>query len=261
MYVNVSLHDVTPFFKDEVAAIMDLIHNLGVTKGTILVVPEFHGRALLRPESGFTSWLRGLEQGGWEIVLHGLTHYEPVLQQRVSTKHPVVQYLVSRCYTDGEGEFYRLPGAAARVRIQNGLSVMAACGLAPAGFIAPAWLLSEESRAVLNEFDFSFTTTLSGVIDIRSGFFQRAPVVAFSSRSALRATLSRFVAPFLANRWAGQELVRLVLHPLDARRPAIMELIIKLCRRMLACRRPVTIGEYLAESGKERERQWMRGIE
>lgn len=214
---------------------------------------------MLRPDSRFTCWLRELKKGGWEIVLHGLTHYEPVLHHHVATKHPVVQYLVSRCYTNGEGEFYRLPGVAARVRIQKGLSVLAACGLKPAGFIAPAWLLSEESRAVLNEFEFDFTTTLGGVIDIRSGVFQRAPTVAFSSRSVLRATLSRFVVPFLANRWEGQELVRLVLHPLDACRPAIMELIEKLCRRMLACRRPVTIGEYLFETGKERERLYLRG--
>lgn len=245
MYLNVSLHDITPRFEAEAGYLLEQIRQSGVLKGSILVVPNFHGLALLRPESAFVNRIKELAGSGWEIVLHGLTHKEPVLHHDRREGHPVIQYFVSRWYTNGEGEFYRLSGTAARARIYKGLSILAACGLKPAGFIAPAWLLNKESVAALNEFNFTFTTTLGGITDLCSGAFYPAPAITFSSRSFLRAILSRLFVPFLAGYWERQELVRLVLHPLDARSPAIMEIIKKLCRRMLAFRRLVTIREYL----------------
>jgi len=252
VYVNVSLHDVTPHYESEIRLLFSLIRQAGVAKGAILVVPNYHGISLMRPESALACWLRELAGDGWEIVLHGLTHFEPALSRNGSRGNPVAQYLVSRWYTNGEGEFYRLAGAAARARLQKGLSVLAACGLNPSGFIAPAWLLGEESATVLGEFNFAFTTLLGGVCDLKSGAFYRAPAVVFSSRSFLRAVLSRMIVPVLAGYWGRRELVRLVLHPLDARRPAIMEIIERLCQGMLACRRQVTIGEYLAATRKEK---------
>ncbi|OAT87114.1 DUF2334 domain-containing protein [Desulfotomaculum copahuensis] len=250
MFVNVSLHDVTPAYEAEIKCLFDLIRGAGVTRGSMLVVPDFHGRAPLEADAAFAGWLRARAADGWEVVLHGLTHTEaPDCIDRGTCG----QKLISRYYTNGEGEFYRLSGLAARTRIESGLAVLTACRLAPAGFVAPAWLLGGRARAVLDEFNFSFTTTLTGIHDLKSGVYHAAPALCFSSRSSWRAALSRQVVPVLAAFWSRRLMVRLVLHPADARQSAILNLAARLLRGMLACRRQVTIGEYLerAKTGRE----------
>ncbi|MBE3588514.1 MAG: polysaccharide deacetylase family protein [Thermoanaerobacteraceae bacterium] len=249
MYLNVSIHDVTPVFALEIKCLLDFIRRLGVYRGTILVVPDFHGSAPLEPGTPFAAWLRSLAGEGWEMVLHGLTHQEPARREQTGRGGPL-QYLVSRWYTSGEGEFYRLSGKAARERIERGLAILKGCGIAPAGFIAPAWLLSRESRAVLKDFrDFAFTTTLTGIHHLQSGSFYAVPAVTFSSRSSGRVFLSRLVVPLLAGLAGRRDMVRLVLHPADARQPSILRMAGHLCRSLLLSRRQVTIGEYLQLSG------------
>ncbi|MBE3588553.1 MAG: polysaccharide deacetylase family protein [Thermoanaerobacteraceae bacterium] len=247
MYVNVSLHDVSPVFAAEMKYLVDFIRGLGVSRGTILVVPDFHGCSPLIPGSPFVTWLDSLASGGWEMVLHGLTHKEPAGRESRRENNPF-RYMVSRWYTSGEGEFYRLSGREARERVERGLAILKGCGIEPAGFIAPAWLLSKGSYQILKQFPFAFTTTLAGIHDLRTGSFYPVPAVSFSSRSPVRVNLSRLFVPLLAGLAGSREMVRLVLHPADARHPAIMEIARRICRRMLECRRTVTIGEYLEEA-------------
>lgn len=261
MYVNVSLHDVTPGYEEEIRRLHDLVRRSGFLQGTFLVVPNFHGLVRLRPEDALVGWLRELATEGWEIALHGLCHYETPQPRSGPLASRVLEYLISRWYTSGEGEFYRLSRQVARARIQKGLSVLEECGLKPAGFVAPAWLMGEEARLALGEFAFKFTTSFNGIYDLNYGTFYHAPAITFSSRSPLRANLSRVVVPALAKCWWGREMVRLVLHPLDARRPAIMEDIKRLCQKMLAFRSQVTIREYLGEKAGGENHRCLEGME
>lgn len=247
VYINVSLHDVTPAFEAEVRYLLDLIRQRGIFRGTLLVVPDFHGRACLKPESAIVQRITALASQGWEIALHGLTHRESFSRKTNTAQTSFLQYAISRWYTNGEGEFYRLSGIQTRARINKGLLILTACRLKPDGFVAPAWLMSKEVYPVLEEFDFMFTTTLTGIHDLQHGAYYPAPALAFSSRSAGRVLLSHLVVPVVENFWRRQELLRLVLHPLDARRPSILKVIDRLCQKMLAYRRPVTIREYLQE--------------
>lgn len=250
MFVNVSLHDVTPAYEAEIKSLFGLIREAGVTRGSMLVVPDFHGRAPLEPESAFVDWLRARAADGWEVVLHGLTHAEA---PDGIDRGTFGQQLVSRYYTNREGEFYRLSGRDARIRIESGLAMLTTCRLKTAGFVAPAWLLGGRARAVLDEFNFSFTTALTGIHDLESDIFHAAPALCFSSRSPWRVALSRLVVPVLAGFWSRRLMVRLVLHPADAHQSAILNLTVRLLRGMLAYRRQITIGEYLEQAKTGRE--------
>ncbi|MCL6448788.1 MAG: DUF2334 domain-containing protein [Armatimonadetes bacterium] len=245
MYVNVSLHDVAPGTEAETEYLLTFVRRLGFPCGTLLVTPDFHGQGLLTPEGGLARRLAARAEEGWEIALHGLTHREPVPARPAGWKFSPLQFVLSRWYTDGEGEFYRLGGAEARARIEKGVAILAACRLEPAGFVAPAWLLSKESLAALGEFNFLFTTTLTGLYDLRRGLFYPAPALVFSSRSAPRAFLSRLAVPALAGFRRRRELLRLALHPADAWRPAVLRTITGLAQKLLAGRRPVTLAGYL----------------
>lgn len=253
MYVNFALHDVTPQFNTELKHLLKIIRQSGSLRGTLLIVPDYHEKGSLSPNCPFTKWLRALADDGWEIVLHGYNHLEPRFTR--TGKLSPGKFMISRFYTNGEGEFYQLTAAQARERITRGLSVLKNCGLAPKGFIAPAWLLSQESRSVLNEFNFLFTTTLTGIIELKSGAVHQAPAVSFSSRSFLRSVLSRLIVPAIARYSLRNDLVRLVLHPSDARDPAIMELVERLFHQWLYVRRQVTISEYL--DLKSRDVGWL----
>lgn len=255
MYVNISLHDVTPKFQNELEHLLKIIRQSGSAQGTLLVIPDYHGNGPLTPQSPFTQWLRTLSDDGWEIVLHGYNHCEARTRFTHANKLSPARFVVSRLYTRGEGEFYQLTAAEARERISRGLSILKECGLAPKGFIAPAWLLSQESRSVLNEFNFLFTTTLTGIIELKSGTVHPVPAVSFSSRSYFRSLLSRMMVPAIARYSLRHDLVRLVLHPPDARNPAIIELVERLIHQWLYTRRQVTISEYLRE--KSRDAGWL----
>ncbi len=243
MYVNFSLHDVTPKFSAELKHLIRIIRQSGSVRGTLLVVPDYHENGPLTPGSPFTKWLRALSADGWEIALHGYSHREPEFVR--AGKPSPGKFVMSRLYTNGEGEFYQLTAAQARERVTRGLSILKECGLTPKGFIAPAWLLSRESRPVLDEFNFLFTTTLTGIIELKSGAVHQAPAVSFSSRSFFRSLLSRLIVPTIAKYNLRNDLVRFVLHPSDARDPAIIELVQRLLHQQLYVRRRVTISEYL----------------
>ncbi|MBC7325260.1 MAG: DUF2334 domain-containing protein [Moorella sp. (in: Bacteria)] len=247
MYVNVSLHDVAPGTEPETEYLLAFARRLGFPRGTLLVTPDFHGQGFLTPGGNLARRLTALAEEGWEIALHGLTHCESFPARPAGRKFSPLQFVISRWYTDREGEFYRLSAAEASARIEKGLAILAACRLEPAGFVAPAWLLSKESLAALGEFNFLFTTTLTGLYDLRRRLFYPAPALVFSSRSVPRAFFSRLAVPALAGVWRRRELLRLALHPADARHPAVLRTIAGLAQKILAGRRPVTLAAYLRE--------------
>ena len=62
-----------------------------------------------------------------------------------------MQKLTTRVYTADEGEFYDLDRADAATLVNRGNAELRELGFTPRGFIAPAWLLSEEAETALRE--------------------------------------------------------------------------------------------------------------
>ena len=90
---------------------------------------------------------------------------------------------------------------------------------------------------------------MTGIWELHSGQYHPAPAVSFSSRSFLRVTLSRLFAPLMTSCCRRRDLVRLELHPADARHPAVLETINLICAGKINTRHRITIGEYLRIKG------------
>ena len=238
-YFNVSLHDITPAREQEARTLLSLCESCGITRGTLLVVPNFHGQYPLR-QHPLAQWLQTLARNGWEIALHGQEHLmsEP-------TRLTLLQRLIAHHYTDREGEFFLLSGEDARRRLTQGLAMLKECGLQPSGFVAPAWLMSRETVQVLAQLPLSFATTLDRVYDLKNGRRRFAPVQAFSSRSPdriLASAVSGWLAGYL---WKGLPFVRVALHPSDLASPLIMRTAERLLRRLARQRACLLFEEYL----------------
>lgn len=204
----VVLHDVAPQTWDAYGPFVALADRLGVPL-TLLVVPDFHHDGDLRRHPRFVAALDARLARGDEIALHGYFHAddEPL-------RGGPIDYFMRRVYTH-EAEFYRLDGAATRYRLQQGLELFATFGWHPAGFVAPAWLLNDDTRRALDDLPLRYTSTVTSVVDLRSGRSHRAPAITWSARSAWRRGLSQLVNSTLLHWHDKAPLLRLGLHPVD----------------------------------------------
>ena len=211
--VAIGLHDVSPATWPECERLLELVRSVGADAPvTLLVVPDFHHRA---PIDAPSSWRhvvdRALERGA-EIALHGLWHLDD------GGRSPTFRASLARRFlTAGEAEFAALGAAEARARIDSGLRMLRACGWEAAGFVPPAWQISDAARSVLPDFGFRYTTTLRTITALPTGPRLAVPCLGFSSRSRMRRALSL--------RWNRRQLaklrrapaLRIALHPIDAR--------------------------------------------
>ncbi len=238
-YFNVSIHDISPAREDEARALLQLCEECGVRRGTLLVVPDFHGQHPLNCRLSLVSWLQKLAGAGWEIALHGCEHRMPeaahlTFRQRLITHH----------YTDREGEFYLLKGSDAYARIARGLQIMRMCGLEPDGFVAPAWLMNQETLPVLEQFPFTFATSLGHLFDLKRRLRYFLPVKAYSSRSPGRVLVSAAYCNLSRPLWQRLPLIRLALHPSDLHSPLIARTAKNLLGQLARKRTCMPLGEY-----------------
>jgi len=216
------------------------IGRAGVSKCSLLVVPDYHrtGRSLGDP--AFTEWLHDLDTQGHEIVIHGFYH-QRARRPGESTR----QKLVSRVYTADEGEFYDLDYDEALRLIRDAQNEFVAHGFHPAGFIAPAWLISAEAERAAIDAGFRYTTTLRAVRDFASGEEIRSQSLVYSLRSGWRCRLSLLWNRMLFSCLTSNSLLRLGLHPPDIDHPRIWRQINAFLDRALDDRRPMTYQEWL----------------
>jgi predicted deacetylase len=232
-FLCVSIHDVAPATWAGCEALARAIAEVADIPLTWLVVPRYHGRDddSAAMEQGLSAYLAR----GHELALHGYTHLDPA---------PVGGGLRSRflrgVYTTREGEFSALPAAEARRRIRLGLDWFAARGWPVSGFVAPAWLLGPGAWEALREFPFEYTTTFSHFHLQQSGARVWSPSLVYAARN--RA--GRFFTPLAADAGAAllarAPLVRLSLHPPDARHPRLLHHAQRLIERLLAQRAAIT---------------------
>lgn len=238
----VSFHDLAPHCRRAAEEFALRAGRLGVARISFLLVPRWHGVEPIGERPSFVSFVHELAAQGHEICLHGETHRDDAAPAR-----GLVARVIARHYTAGEGEFYGLGGAAAAAKIDRGLAALRDLGLAPRGFVAPAWLLSPAARRVLVARGFAYTTTWGTLDLLPQDLRLPAPALVWSSRSPGRRALSRAVvrARFFACRRAS--LLRIAVHPGDLADPGIRRGLLGFLERAAAERRPRTYLEVVAD--------------
>lgn len=227
----VSIHDVSPWTRPAVEAMLADLASAGLGVTSLLVVPDHHHRGAVADDAAFLDWLRSLEAGGHEIVLHGFYHRRE--------RRPGGGWwgrLITEHYTAGEGEFFDLARDEARRRLDAGRAMLARAGLDVPGFIAPAWLLGAEAEQAAREAGFAYTTRLGGVLDLRSGAWTASQSLVYSVRSGWRRAVSLRWNALLAARLRSRPLARLGLHPPDWSHEAIRMQALALARAAAADR-------------------------
>ncbi|MDP9003669.1 MAG: polysaccharide deacetylase family protein [Verrucomicrobiota bacterium] len=238
----VSLHDVAPPTRAASEKIIAELSHHGVPVCSLLVVPNYHHRGSSTEDRGFVLWLQDLEAQGHEIVIHGYFHQRPR-----GDREDVRAKLLTRFYTNDEGEFYDLDYEEALRRIIRAREEFTRAGLRPRGFIAPAWLLGPEAERAATEAEMEYTTRLTGVRDLRSGDNFPARTLAYSVRNGWRRAVSRLWNAALVHQLAGASLARVSIHPPDLEHPEIWEQILKLTDRLRENRKATTYRDWVAE--------------
>jgi predicted deacetylase len=234
----VSIHDVAPATWADCLRLWQAVRAVADLPLTWLVVPRYHGDPAAPPE--YEAALEQLLARGHELALHGYLHQDTGPAPRTPR-----QLFLRRVFTQAEGEFAALPVQQARRRLRLGQQWFAARGWPLHGFVPPAWLLGEGAWTALRETPLHYTTTLRRFYCLGT---QAASVPALSLVYAARNGAGRFCSRLaldaLLPLQAGQPLVRLSLHPRDARHPELLRHLQGLLASLLSGRQPLTKAAY-----------------
>jgi uncharacterized protein len=236
----VSLHDVSPHTREECDAILKDLAARGVPRVSLLVIPDHHHRGHMQADPDFVSWLREQAGAGHEVVIHGYYH-----QRARRAGESAKDKLTTRIYTADEGEFYDLGRPEATALVTRARAEFEQLGFAPAGFIAPAWLLSGEAENALHDLHIAYTTRLASVTDLESGTTHRSQSLVWSVRSGWRRWTSLRWNSFLFRRLVSSPLLRISIHPVDLQHAGIWQQIGELVSEALADREPLTYHAWL----------------
>lgn len=238
----VSLHDVSPLTRSRCERIVEELKTIGATSLSLLVIPNHHDRGHVRADEALCTWLRARAADGHEIVTHGYFHRRARQRQE-----SLVQKLTTRVYTADEGEFYDLDRPAAATLVRRGNAELRELGLQPRGFIAPAWLLSDEAETALRELGCEYTTRLKTVTDIQSNAQHDSQSLCWSVRAAWRRAISLAWNAHLYRRLEQTPLMRVAVHPPDIDHPAIWRQICALISDALRTRTPMTYLDWVTQ--------------
>jgi predicted deacetylase len=215
----VSLHDVAPAKLEDCRRALDFLAQQCVGPVSLLVVPHYHGLSWADREHDFLDFMRSRVSIGDEVVLHGFTH-----RDTAAAGTGVRDWLERRVCTAGEGEFSRLDTSTARTRILKGLAVLRSAGWSPSGFVAPAWLMSQGTVEALESLPFQYYSTRTAICHLKSDRVIQAPSLVVSTRDCGRRALSRAWNQALLALRHDAPVLRVALHPVDFRYPAIVRL-------------------------------------
>ena len=246
----VSVHDVAPSTRSAADKIVNELARCGVTKCSLLVVPNYHHTGEAMADHDFVRWLRDVEAAGHEVVIHGFFHQRPR-----AAKEGWRARAWTRWYTRGEGEFFDLPYDEALRRILTARDQFAAAGLKPRGFIAPAWLLGREGERAAADAEMEYTTRLNTVCDLRTGDTVSARSLVYSVSKPWRRTTSLCWNGALQRVMADAPLLRLGIHPPDLQHSAIWRQITRIARAQAESRIATTYRDWVAERRASSARQ------
>jgi predicted deacetylase len=236
----VSVHDVAPCTREASARIIEALQRAGVRTTSVLVVPDYHREGSATEDKNFVSWLRELEARGYEIVIHGYFHERP---RRAG--EGITEKLMTRFYTQDEGEFFDLDYDEAFARITRARDEFEAVHLSPIGFVAPAWLLNHASERAARDAGMQYTTRIDSVLDLLTGDRELTRSLVYSTRSKWRRTVSLGWNAALARSLEMRELARLSIHPADFEAPKIWAQILQFIQRFARTRNATTYRDWI----------------
>jgi len=238
--VSLVLHDVAPATQQACQRLIEIAESFGMhVPLTLLVVPRYHGATPIDRHSPFREWIDKRIAAGDELALHGFTHLD---DQPTPTN--LKGWIARRLLTAGEGEFAALSASAARIRLEAGLALFAACGWKCTGFVPPAWQISAEALgevAKLRE-AFLYTSRFSRVTHLPTNENVSIPSICFSARSALRRGLSVAWNDLYIKSLNTAPAIRVALHPADALHESTLAAWRRMMGTILRERTPVTKG-------------------
>lgn len=235
--LSIALHDVSPLTLNasrELASLVDAISG-ATAPLTLLVIPHHHRRKRIDAAGEFRSWIDSRLARGDELALHGLWHID-----EASAPRRIDEWWRRRVMTDSEAEFSVLDANAARMRIEHGLALFAACGWRAAGFVPPAWQVSAATLQVLREFELRYVTTRTAIVDLPGNSSRRAAALSLSARAPLRRYLSRHWSEHWLRAHRDDAAYRLALHPADAEFGAMRDIWRRCLHDLLGRARPMT---------------------
>lgn len=257
----ISIHDVAAVTWPQCRQLVAALQAVADVPLGLLLVPRWHGSRLTESPA-FCAAVDAMlaEDRCHEIVLHGLRHRDDG-----PPPSSLSSYLQRRLITRGEGEFSALAADESLTRIRTGLADLQACGWQPTGFVPPAWMLGQPARAALQSGaalpGLRYASLFSGLLDVRSGRFVRAPALVYSARWPAGDALVRLLVSAWAGMASNAPLLRLGLHPADALRPATLRHAQRLVERALRDRIVLTEGQWWRLShGKDSVTQAAKGV-
>lgn len=229
----VSIHDVAPSTWPDCERLLQAVQAVADIPLTLLVVPRFHGEEATPRE--YERCLDTLLAQGHELALHGYRHLDDGPPRRDMRSR-----FLRTVYTQREGEFTAIDTEEAKRRIELGLAWFRQRGWPVAGFVAPAWLLGQGGREALTGFPFEYTTTFSRFYVLPSWQSVLSPSLVYTARNKIGRLASPRWADLLSVFLESSPLVRLSLHPRDARYPKLVRHAQDLLERLLISRQPLT---------------------
>ena len=244
MSVLLSIHDVTPAWESQVAALWEMCRARGATPA-LLVVPNWHGEWPLRASPAYVRWIRARADEGAEVFLHGERHDE------VGSKRSWRDSQRAFGKTNREGEFLTLDHDAASERIARGVALFDALGLSPIGFVPPAWLCRQGAHTASAAHGLPLLEDDAAVYLTQRGTRIPSHVLRWSGRTDFRARGSAVQAAW---RWRTQQHephFRIALHPMDLEHPITRQSVTDELDRWLAARPAVPYASLLEPASDE----------
>ena len=250
--VAIAVHDVAPATLRECRELLAMLDDAGASPLSLLVIPHYHYRSVALREPSFLRAMEARLARGDELVLHGLFHVDDAPAPRDAR-----DWFERRLLTRREGEFAALDEASSAWRLARGIALFRAQGWPLAGFVPPAWLMSGGARRALArcEHPFEYATTRSGIYHLPDWRFERTANLCYSPDSALRRAVSVCAIANERRRAQRVPLLRISLHPQDARVPAVMRHWRRLVVDAVAARTPVTKREWARRVRREESRR------
>lgn len=230
----VSVHDVAPHTRTLCERLLQAIAAVADIPLTLLVVPDYHRFPVTDP-AGYDRFLTQRLARGDELALHGYTHLDDgpapaTLRARFQR----------RVFTMNEGEFSAISANTARQHLESGLKWFDRRQWPVQGFVAPAWLLGDGAWQALQDFPFTYTTTLPRFYLLPQKQALFSPSLFYSARNASGRCLSRQWNSAFSSAFDHLPLLRIGLHPNDARYPQLVAHCQRLIEHLLATREPMT---------------------
>jgi predicted deacetylase len=241
--VAIVVHDVAPATWLQCQALLRMVDALGAPPVTLLVVPHFHRGVHARESTAFVDALGARVARGDELALHGYYHADDAPPPRTPR-----EFIARRVLTRSEGEFAAIADAEANERLARGIALFEEQRWPLAGFVPPAWQLNDATRRALDgtAHRFAYVPVRTGIYRLPGWQLEPTANLCYSPDRRWRRAMSRALIGREWRRARARRLLRLSLHPLDARFAEVVAHWRALIERALAERRPVTKREAMA---------------